>query len=169
MIFALFFSFVLAHKPTQKEICDDNTDSNLITTGQNGKLSCTIQIVPWVQQDHITIIEGPKDGTVFSDKEDTDSILFKDRVLKCLAYTNKNNRGVQDDSKDLVERKDFVKNYLETQHQLLVTEDENQNLIIQDLVTLSSPYTTLNCEGTNQIVLDRVRHLIDQLDSKKTS
>ena len=49
-------------------------------------------------------------------------------------------------------------------HQLHVTEGENHNLIIQDLVTIKAPYASCSCEGTNQIVLDRIRNLINQLD-----
>ena len=114
--------------------------------------------MPWVQQENIILHENdPLDGTL-SNERIIDSSNFKKQFLRFLSVNTLDNNP-----EDNTERKNSVKNYLQL-HQLNVTEGENQNLIIQDLVTVKAPYTSCSCEGTNQIVLDRIRNLINQLD-----
>ena len=150
------FSFVLVKKSASKsglanEIPIDNLSDN------KEKLDYEIQIVPWVQQKNIIIHEEPLDGTLSNDRV-IDSSNFKKQFLSCLSLNTFDNN-----SEDNTERKNSVIKYLQL-HQLNVTEGENQKLIIQDLVTLKAPYSSCSCEGTNQIVLDRIRNLINQLD-----
>ena len=144
---------------------DDVGNGDILATDHKENSCYKIQIVPWVQQDNIQIDNVSADRSSFSDKQEKEYLLFKENFLRCLNSTSSNNKCITYDSKVLTERKNFVKNYLQ-KHQLVVSEDENGKLLVQDLVTLSPPYTTLNCEGTNQIVLDRVSHLIDQIDLK---
>ena len=66
---------------------------------------------------------------------------------------------------DVKKRKSELKEYL-LKHQLSVKEDSKENLIVQDLVSIVSPYMPINCEGTNQIVLDRIKNLVIRFDSK---
>jgi hypothetical protein len=118
--------------------------------------------VPWVQQEKIILHEEPLDETL-SNERVIDSSNFKKQFLSFLSYSTENKCILDNNSKDNTERKNSVKNFLQS-HQLNVTEGENQKLIIQDLVTINAPYTSGSCEGTNQIVLARIRNLIDQLD-----
>ena len=118
--------------------------------------------MPWVQQENITLNEEPLHGTL-SNENILHSLSFKKQFLSSLSNSNENRYNLGDNSKDNIERKNLVKNFLQS-HQLHVTEGENHNLIIEDLVTIKAPYASCNCEGTNQIVLDRIRNLINQLD-----
>ena len=157
----MFFSFVLVKKSATKScLVNETTIGNL--SDNTDKLGYEIQIVPWVQQEKIILHEEPLDETL-SNERVIDSSNFKKQFLSFLSYSTENKCILDNNSKDNTERKNSVKNFLQS-HQLNVTEGENQKLIIQDLVTIKAPYTSGSCEGTNQIVLDRIRNLIDQLD-----
>ena len=153
------FSFVLAKKPA----CKKNGNDTSVISGY--KQDYIIQVVPWVQQDNVKLVELSEEGS-FNGTEEKSSLQFRENFLRQLASTNKNITTSNNDPQNLLKRKNVVKQYLKDQHQLTVTEDETQTLIIQDLVTLRPPYTSENCEGTNEIVLDRVRHLIEVLEQK---
>jgi len=155
-------SLVLVKKSTLKDININEASNSDLNTKPKTKVGYELQIVPWVQQENIVIHEESLEGLLPNSSE-IDSTLFRLQFLRCL--TNNNRSLFNNNSKDLLERKNIVKSYLET-HQLSVTESKNQTLLIQDLVTLNSPYTSFDCEGTNEIVLDRIRNLINQLDPK---
>ena len=121
--------------------------------------------MPWVQQDSVKLLELSEEES-FNGTEEKSSLQFRENFLRQLPSTNKNITTSNNDPQNLFKRKNVVKQYLKDQHQLTVAEDETQTLLIQDLVTLRPPYTSENCEGTNEIVLDRVRHLIELLEHK---
>ena len=122
-----------------------------------------IQLVPWVRQENIVVHDSSSEKSISSERI-TDTTKIKKQLLSFLSGAHESKHPLDDNSKDNTERKNSVKEYLKS-HQLNVRESENQNLIIEDLVTLRAPYTSYDCEGTNQIVLDRIRNLINQLDS----
>lgn len=118
-----------------------------------------------LRQENIVVHESSSEELISSEKI-IDSSNIKKQLLSFLSSAHENKHLFDENSKDNTERKNSVKDYLKS-HQLNVIESENQKLIIEDLVTLRAPYTSYNCEGTNQIVLDRIRNLINQLDSDK--
>ena len=140
---------------------DEEFDQNDVLKSEINKTeSYNLQLIPWVDLKTITV----QDKTSNSNDEDLDTSNFRISFLKSLFTDNTNNKYFDENIADLTNRKTAVKGYLE-KHQLSVKEDTNQNLIVHDLVTIVSPYMSVNCEGTNQIVLDRIRKLIIQLDS----
>lgn len=140
---------------------DEELDQNDVLKSEISKTkSYNLQIIPWVDLKTITV----QDKTSNSNDEDLDTSNFRNNFLKSLFTDNTNNKCFNENIADLTNRKSAVKEYLE-KHQLSVKEDTNRNLIVHDLVTIVSPYMSVNCEGTNQIVLDRIRNLITQLDS----
>ena len=118
-----------------------------------------IQIVPWVQEKNIAVLDQTLDNENFSDK--IDSCEFRKQFLSSFIHDDVKNI-LTSDSATQEKRKKIVKNYL-LAHQLSVDEDD-ANLVVQDLVTIHAPYTSVDCKGTNQIVLDRIRNLISQCD-----
>ena len=140
---------------------DEELDQNDVLKREISKTkSYNLQIIPWVDLKTITI----QDKTSNSNDEDLDTSNFRNNFLKSLFTDNTNKKCFNENIADITNRKSAVKGYLE-KHQLSVKEDTNRNLIVHDLVTIVSPYMSVNCEGTNQIVLDRIRNLITQLDS----
>ena len=121
--------------------------------------SYLIQIVPWVQEKNIAVLDQTLDNENFSDK--IDSCEFRKQFLSSFIHDDVKNI-LTSDSATQEKRKKIVKNYL-LAHQLSVNEDD-ANLVVQDLVTIHAPYTSVDCKGTNQIVLDRIRNLISQCD-----
>ena len=121
--------------------------------------SYLIQIVPWVQEKNIAVLDHTSDNDNFSDN--IDSCEFRKQFLSSFIHDDVKNI-LTSDSATQEKRKQIVKNYL-LAHQLSVDEDD-ANLVVQDLVTIHAPYTSLDCKGTNQIVLDRIRNLISQCD-----
>ena len=83
ILYAFLFpsSFILARKSAPKDIWDNGTDADILATGHKEKLGYTIEIVPWVQEENIKIHKVSEDESVFSDKEETDS-LFKEHFWK---------------------------------------------------------------------------------------
>lgn len=122
--------------------------------------SYLIQIVPWVQEKNIAVLDQTLDNENFSDK--IDSCEFRKQFLSSFIHDDVENI-LTSDSATQEKRRKIVKNYL-LAHQLSVDEDDNDNLVVQDLVTIHAPYTSVDCKGTNQIVLDRIRNLISQCD-----
>ena len=118
-----------------------------------------IQIVPWVQEKNIAVLDQTLDNENFSDK--IDSCEFRKQFLSSFIHDDVENI-LTSDSATQEKRKKIVKNYL-LAHQLSVDEHD-ANLVVQDLVTIHAPYTSVDCKGTNQIVLDRIRNLISQCD-----
>ena len=118
-----------------------------------------IQIVPWVQEKNIAVLDQTLDNENFSDK--IDSCEFRKQFLGSFIHDDVKNI-LTSDSATQEKRKQIVKNYL-LAHQLSVDEDD-ANLVVQDLVTIHAPYTSVDCKGTNQIVLDRITNLIRQCD-----
>jgi len=140
---------------------DEEFDQNDVLKSEINKTeSYNLQLIPWVDLKTITV----QDKTSNSNDEDLDTSNFRISFLKSLFTDNTNNKYFDENIADLTNRKTAVKGYLE-KHQLSVKEDTNRNLIVHDLVTIVSPYMSVNCEGTNQIVLDRIRNLITQLHS----
>ena len=85
--------------------------------------------------------------------------------MKSLLLNNNKNQQLDENHIDVQKRKSELKEYL-LKHQLSVKEDINENLIVHDLVSIISPYMPVNCGGTNQIVLDRIKNLVSHFDSK---
>ena len=141
------------------------SDSNEVTLKSgNNKQSYILQIIPWVDL-HCIVIQDKSTATLSNDVE-IDSSTFTSTFLKTLFREKLTNQSLGEEYIDTKTRKSLVKDYL-LKNQLTVREDANGNLIVHDLVTILSPYMPINCEGTNQIVLDRIRNLITQFDSKK--
>lgn len=155
-------SLVLVKKSELPDIHIDEASSSYLNPNSRVKVGYEIQIVPWVPQENIIVHEDAIEGQL-PNSSVINSKLFKQQLLRCLS--NSKTGLLNEKPTNLIERKAIVKNYLQS-HQLSVVENEKQTLLIQDLITLSSPYTSFDCEGTNQIVLDRIRNLIHQLDSK---
>ena len=118
-----------------------------------------IQIVPWVQEKNIAVLDQTSNNENVSDK--IDSSEFRKQFLGSFIHDDVKNI-LTSDSATQEKRKQIVKNYL-LAHQLSVDEDD-ANLVVQDLVTIHAPYTSVDCKGTNQIVLDRITNLIRQCD-----
>ena len=118
-----------------------------------------IQIVPWVQEKNIAVLDQTSNNENVFDK--IDSCEFRKQFLSSFIHDDVKNI-LTSDSATREKRKKIVKNYL-LAHQLSVDEDD-ANLVVQDLVTIHAPYTSVDCKGTNQIVLDRIRNLISQCD-----
>ena len=121
--------------------------------------SYLIQIVPWVQEKNIAVLDQTSNNENVFDK--IDSCEFRKQFLSSFIHDDVENI-LTSDSATQEKRKKIVKNYL-LAHQLSVDEDD-ANLVVQDLVTIHAPYTSVDCKGTNQIVLDRIRNLISQCD-----
>ena len=136
-------------------------DSSAANVNADPKLNSSylIQIVPWVQEKNIAVLDQTSDNENFSDK--IDSCEFRKQFLSSFIHDDVKNI-LTSDSATQEKRKKIVKNYL-LAHQLSVDEDD-ANLVVQDLVTIHAPYTSVDCKGTNQIVLDRIRNLISQCD-----
>lgn len=157
-------SFVLVKKSVSNGGLVNQTTVDSLSDNK-AKLDYQIQVVPWVRQDNIILDEDALDGNV-SNERIIDSSNFKKQFLSALSYPNGSRYILGNNSEDNTDRKNSAKDNLQS-HQLDVTEGEDQKLIVEDLVTIRAPYTAFNCEGTNQIVLDRIRNLINQLDSNQ--
>lgn len=62
----------------------------------------------------------------------------------------------------LLERKNKLKNWL-TKNRIPVLEDHHESLCVMDVAWIDPPYDSECCRSTNQIVLNRVRNLIDNI------
>ena len=144
-----------------KSAGEEFDQNDVLKSEINKTKSYNLQIIPWVDLETITVQDN-KPST--SNDEYLDTSNFRISFLNSLFTDNTSNKCFDENIADLKDRKSAVKGYLE-KHQLSVKEDTNQNLIVHDLVTIVSPYMSVNCEGTNQIVLDRIRNLITQLHS----
>ena len=122
-----------------------------------------LQIIPWVDLKSVVVHEKPT--ATPSNDEKLDPLNFRAEFLKSLQFNNFKNQLLDENHIDVEKRKSELKEYL-LKHQLSVKEDINENLIVHDLVSIISPYMPVNCEGTNQIVLDRIKNLVIQFDSK---
>lgn len=122
-----------------------------------------LQIIPWVDLKSVVVHEKPT--ATPSNDEELDPLNFRAKFLKSLQLNNFKNQLLDENHIDVEKRKSELKEYL-LKHQLSVKEDINENLIVHDLVSIISPYMPVNCEGTNQIVLDRIKNLVIHFDSK---
>ena len=150
---------MLVTKPKSNTELVESSAAN-ITEDPKLKSSYLIQVVPWVQEKNIAVLDQTSDNENFPDK--IDSCEFRKQFLRSFIDDGVKNI-LTTDSATREKRKNIVKNYL-LAHQLSVDENDNDNLVVQDLVTIHAPYTSLDCKGTNQIVLDRIRNLISQCD-----
>ena len=122
-----------------------------------------LQIIPWVDLKSVVIHETQT--ATSSNDEELDPLNFRVKFMKGLQLDNFKNQLLDENHIDVKKRKSELKEYL-LKHQLSVKEDSKENLIVQDLVSIVSPYMPINCEGTNQIVLDRIKNLVIRFDSK---
>jgi len=122
-----------------------------------------LQIIPWVDLKNVVVHEKPT--ATPSNVEELDPLNFRAKFLKSLHLNNNKNQQLDENHIDVQKRKSELKEYL-LKHQLSVKEDINENLIVHDLVSIISPYMPVNCGGTNQIVLDRIKNLVTHFDSK---
>jgi hypothetical protein len=135
----------------------------VLTNDKTKQFSYQLEIIPWVQLESIELHDKFNTN---STNEEAETLKFRKQFLNCLFDDNEGGRFSDIKNVDLEKRKSVVKGHLQ-KHQLNVREDTNHNLIVHDLVTIVSPFMSANCESTNQIVLDRIRNLIIQLDSSK--
>ena len=132
-------------------------------TSEEKTQSYHLQIIPWVDLKSVVVHEKPTSTP--SNDEELDPFNFRVQLLKSLQLDNFENQLLDGNHIDVKKRKSQLKEYL-LKHQLSVKEDSNEDLIVHDLVSIISPYLPVNCEGTNQIVLDRIKNLVIQFDSK---
>ena len=135
----------------------------VLTNDKTKQFSYQLEIIPWVNLESIELQDKCNTN---STNEEAETLKFRKQFLNSLFNDNEGGRIPGIKNVDLEKRKSVVKGHLQ-KHQLNVREDTNHNLIVHDLVTIVSPFMSVNCESTNQIVLDRIRNLIIQLDSSK--
>ena len=105
-------------------------------------------IVPYVDWSSLTVLD------------DSDEVKYFLKHITEDQSLNSNSHGL--DEETLKKRRDIISQQLSKYG--LKTEEEGDNLLIGDALIIQPPYTQQFCDGTNEIILERVRKLLQTIE-----
>ena len=105
-------------------------------------------IVPYVDWSSLTVLDDSDEVNYFLKH------ITEDQSL------NSSSHGL--DEETLKKRRDIISQQLSKYG--LKTEEEGDNLLIGDALIIQPPYTQQFCDGTNEIILERVRKLLQTIE-----
>ena len=110
--------------------------------------SFSVTIVPYVDWSSLTVLDDSDEVNYFLKH------ITEDQSL------NSSSHGL--DEETLKKRRDIISQQLSKYG--LKTEEEGDNLLIGDALIIQPPYTQQFCDGTNEIILERVRKLLQTIE-----
>ena len=110
--------------------------------------SFSVTIVPYVDWSSLTVLDDSDEVNYFLKH------ITEDQSL------NSSSHGL--DEETLKKRRDIISQQLSKYG--LKTEEEGDNLLIGDALIIQPPYTQQYCDGTNEIILERVRKLLQTIE-----
>ena len=110
--------------------------------------SFSVTIVPYVDWSSLTVLDDSDEVNYFLKH------ITEDQSL------NSSSHGL--DEETLKKRRDIISQQLSKCG--LKTEEEGDNLLIGDALIIQPPYTQQFCDGTNEIILERVRNLLQTIE-----
>ena len=110
--------------------------------------SFSVTIVPYVDWSSLTVLDDSDEVNYFLKH------ITEDQSL------NSSSHGL--DEETLKKRRDIISQQLSKYG--LKTEEEGDNLLIGDTLIIQPPYTQQFCDGTNEIILERVRKLLQTIE-----